>query len=61
MSKENKKNTARRQRAIRYIEECKKIHQQWIEYDVEVKIAGDKEWHKKWVRKYNVVLSELKK
>ena len=57
-----------KERAIKYIEECRDIHQDWIECQdageltkEELEIGGGKTWHKKWVRQYNFVLKELQK
>ena len=49
-------------RAIRYIEECRDIHVQWAarpNRDIP-DAAGDRAWHRKWVRRYDHVLSVLR-
>jgi hypothetical protein len=51
--------------AIKTIEECRDIHQGWVDHDalknqMEHDIGGDKDWHEKWVKKYNGVLEILR-
>lgn len=57
-----------RNRAIKYIKECKRVHEGWIraqEYGEltaeDIRIGGGKKWHRKWVKQYELVLKELRK
>lgn len=52
------------QEAIGYIEECRDIHVDWIDYltyydEYDSTQVGDAEWHQKWVDRYNHVLDIL--
>ena len=58
----------RRKRAIKYIKECKRVHEGWILAQErgelttqDIRIGGGKTWHKKWVKQYQLVLKELRK
>lgn len=60
--------TATRKKAIQYIEECRDIHKEWVGLEIkgrltkeEMKIGGAKVHHRKWVKRYEVVLQELNK
>lgn len=59
-------------RAIRSIEECRDIHQQWADYfegkpaeekkretRTQGEALGDRKWHRLWIRKYDHVIRVL--
>lgn len=62
------------QEAIDIIIEDIKIHRQWLDWNIEneehidecdvcwqtQKVAGDAEWHREWLHKYDVVYTALK-
>jgi hypothetical protein len=58
--------TKSRRKAIRIIEECNASHVGWAAWlklhpkDKKAQIAGDRKFHRKWVRKYNFVLRVLR-
>jgi len=50
--------------AIGYIEECRDIHVEWVDYLTEnpghdSTQVGDAEWHQEWVDRYNKTLDIL--
>lgn len=50
--------------AIGYIEECRDIHVEWVEYltdnnEYDSTQVGDVEWHQEWVDRYNKTLKVL--
>lgn len=50
--------------AIGYIEECRDIHVEWVDYLTEYSEydstqVGDAEWHQEWVDRYNKTLDVL--
>ena len=57
----------RRQEALEYISDARHVHQQWVEMlticgdacDSLTLTAGGIEYHREWVRRYNIVLKEL--
>jgi len=53
--------------ATRYASEAHRIHNDWIIYiesgratPEQVKTGGNVEWHKEWVRRYDVIIDAVK-
>lgn len=54
--------------AIRYIETCRNIHQDWVEWQnlgfltkEQLRIGGGKTHHNLWIHRYNKVIEELER
>lgn len=58
--------------AIKYIEECKGLHENWVLFaeknpkemkrlETMERVAGNKEFHELWVEKYNFVIDVLER